>query len=111
MTCFLLPDAEALTALKVALKAEKPGTESDADITLAAEAACEYIEGRCGPVTSEASPIAPAWAITAARIITRQLWRTQLGRTLDPNASAGFLAPRAAEELMAPHYLPPLGFA
>lgn len=51
---------------------------------------------------------APRWAITAAKIIARHMWRTQIGPMARDEAQqgSGFLIPNQALALLEPHMTP-----
>ncbi len=98
-----------LRACRVPL-AQRTDNDVLADVTLAAAVALDQVEQMCGTI----EPPAPAWAKGAALIIAEHYYRTRLGATRTdstPGSGAGYLVPKAAEEILEPHLSAPLGFA
>ena len=65
--------------------------------------------GRVAVTYKAGYEVAPDWAVSAALIIARHLWRTRLGPNRNnPEAQpgVGYLVPNQAEALMADHLLP-----
>ena len=80
-----------------------------ADVDLAIGVAVDRVEALCGTIPTPT----PTWATAAALIIAEHYYRTRLGATrvdTSPGSGAGYLVPKAAQEILEPHIVP-LGFA
>lgn len=77
----------------------RPSGRVVAGVTVSGELLVTYTTGYA---------VAPPWAETAAKIIARHLWRTQIGPMARNEAQqgSGFLVPNQAMALLEPHVTP-----
>jgi len=98
--------AESLTAINGG-----PVADYRADGQVLSRENSRWISGPVEVTYTAGWPVAPGWAVFAARLIAAQIWKTQLRPNPNNPIPAGFLVPRMATELMTDHLLAPGGFA